>query len=105
METDSDVQQIFSSEEESCESSSREHETTFHGRKRKRSLTESSDTEESTCSNTRVKQKLESSVVANSSKEELKFPSFPSCSKVLRQFFICQITDVLIYIKKFQFIV
>ncbi|XP_033229158.1 BRCA2-interacting transcriptional repressor EMSY isoform X2 [Belonocnema kinseyi] len=82
METDSDIQQICSSEEESSGSSSREPEINFNDRKRKRSLTESSDTEGSTCSKSRVKEKSEFPVVANSSKEELKFPSFPSCSKV-----------------------
>lgn len=81
METDLDSPQTFYSEEETSASSSIEPE--FHDKKRKRSVTESSDTEGSTCSKGKIANKSES-LVPNLNLDE-KIPSFtnPSCSKSL----------------------
>ncbi|XP_051153768.1 BRCA2-interacting transcriptional repressor EMSY isoform X4 [Leptopilina boulardi] len=81
METDVDSPQTFLSEEETSASSSIEPE--FHDKKRKRSITESSDTEGSTCSKEKIANKSESLIVPNLNLDNTKFSLLtnPSCSK------------------------
>ncbi|XP_043463606.1 BRCA2-interacting transcriptional repressor EMSY isoform X2 [Leptopilina heterotoma] len=82
METDLDSPQTFYSEEETSASSSIEPE--FHDKKRKRSVTESSDTEGSTCSKGKIANKSESLVPnLNLDNEKISPLTNPSCSKNL----------------------